>query len=291
MPVKSMTGFGTGSARGGKYRVSAELSSVNRKQLDVTLRLPPQISGTESKIQKLIQDQISRGRITGVIAVEMNSGSGAAVDSKHAEEMLGTLRGLSKKLNLPDDLSAKDLLQIPGCLKFPATAEDHDEIFALTEKAVTSALKKLNTMRVQEGKILEKDFLARLTVLESIRKKIAARAPVIAAMYRKKLFAGLENAGLENLSKDDRVIKEIALFAERSDISEETVRLESHIQQFKKMLRTNEPAGRPLDFLAQEMFREINTVGSKANDLQITEQVVKFKTELERVREQVQNVE
>ena len=292
MAIKSMTGFGSASAHTEGVRVIVELSSVNRKQLDVVVRLPPQLAAMEARVQKIIQEQISRGRISGSVQLESaNGGTMIQIDEKRAAATVEKLRRTAKKLNLTDDLSASMLLQVPGLLKTSSGEQAPDEIFQTMEKALLAALKKLNAMRVREGKALEADFLKRLVLLEAMLAEINVRTPEIVSNYRKKLFQGLEKAGLQNIAADERLIKEIALFAERSDISEEITRLESHIRQFKKMLRSGEPAGRPLDFLAQEFFREINTIGSKANDLKITEQVVAFKTELERIREQIQNVE
>jgi uncharacterized protein (TIGR00255 family) len=292
MAIKSMTGFGSASAHTGGVQATVELSSVNRKQLDVVVRLPSQLAAMEARVQKIIQEQISRGRISGTVQLESaNGGALIEIDQKRAEETVSKLRRVAKKLNLPDDLSASVLLQIPGLLKMQSTDQAPEEVFQTLEKALLAALKKLNVMRVREGKALEADFLKRLALLEVMLAEIQLRAPEMASNVRKKLFQGLEKAGLQNIAADERFIKEIALFAERSDISEEITRLASHIAQFKKMLRGSEPAGRPLDFLAQEFFREINTIGSKANDLKITEQVVAFKTELERIREQIQNVE
>jgi uncharacterized protein (TIGR00255 family) len=287
-----MTGYGAASVRAGELRVTVELSSVNRKQLDVVFRLPPQLAALESRIQKIIQEQISRGRISGTVLLEAaNGGAMIQIDHARAEETVKQLRRTAKKLNLADDLNASVLLQVPGLLKMQSGEQTPEEFFPCLEKALTAALKKLNAMRLREGKALEADFLVRLKLLEQMLTAIQARAPQIAANYRKKLFDGLESAGLKNVATDERIIREIALFGEKSDIAEEITRLESHIAQFKKILRGGEPAGRPLDFLAQEFFREINTIGSKANDLKITEQVVAFKTELERIREQIQNVE
>lgn len=292
MAIKSMTGFGAAAARTEQAQVTVELSSVNRKQLDTVVRLPPQLAAFESRVQKIIQEQISRGRISGNVQLEAaNGGATMQIDLPRAEETVNKLRRAAKKLNLKDDLSASLLLQMPGLLKMQTTEQNPEEIFLTLEKALLAALKKLNAMRLREGKALETDFLKRLALLEVMLEKIKARAPQISSNVRKKLFQGLESAGLKNVAADERIIKEIALFAERSDISEEITRLASHIQQFKKMLRGGDPAGRSLDFLSQELFREINTIGSKANDLKITEQVVAFKTELERIREQIQNVE
>ncbi len=292
MAIKSMTGFGAASARTEDLRITVELSSVNRKQLDAVLRLPPQIAALESRVQKIIQEHISRGRISGNVQLESAAGGALMqIDEKRAAETVGRLRRAAGKLDLADDLSVSVLLQIPGLLKMPSAGQNPEKISQTLDKALIASLKKLNAMRVREGKALETDFLARLKLLEQMLAVIKSRAPEITSGYRKKLFSGLESAGLKNIATDERIVKEIALFAERSDISEEITRLASHIQQFRKILRGSEPAGRPLDFLAQEFFREINTIGSKANDLKITEQVVAFKTELERIREQIQNVE
>jgi uncharacterized protein (TIGR00255 family) len=287
-----MTGFGAASAHAEGVRISVELSSVNRKQLDVVFRLPPPLTALESRVQKIIQEQVSRGRISGNVQVETASGGAMIqIDQPRAEATVQNLRRAAKKLNLTDDLSASMLLQIPGLLKTQSAEQTPEELFQCLEKALNGALKKLNTMRVREGKALEADFLSRLALLGAMLKKIEARAPQISSNVRKKLFQSLENAGLKNVAQDERVIREIALFGEKSDIAEEITRIRSHIAQFKKMLRDKNPSGRSLDFLAQEFFREINTIGSKANDLKITEQVVAFKTELERIREQIQNVE
>ncbi len=292
MPIRSMTGFGAAAAHADGLRVRVELSSVNRKQLDVVFRLPPALAAFESRVQKIIQEKVSRGRISGTVQLEAADGAATAhIDEKRAAATVEKLRRAAKKLDLPDDLSATMLLQIPGLLKMQSVEQSSEEIFQWLEKALSAALKKLNAMRVCEGKALETDFLTRLKLLEQMLEKINARAPQISSNVRKKMFQGLEAAGLKNVAQDERVIREIALFGEKSDIAEEITRIESHIAQFKRMLRDKEPSGRALDFLAQEFFREINTIGSKANDLNITEQVVAFKTELERIREQIQNVE
>ncbi len=289
MPIKSMTGFGTGCARAGGMRVVAELSSVNRKQLEVALRQP---AGYESRVQKIVQDYLTRGRISGSIIVDTPNGMAMVeVDQERARAVVQKLRASAKKLQLEDDLCASTLLEIPEMLKVRSEKHDFEEVFQLVEKALKAALKKLLTMRKREGCALNADLRARLQFLEAMLGQIKELAPGVVVKYREKLFRGLESSGIEILAKDERLLKEIALFGEKSDISEEITRLDSHVAQFKKLLRSTEPAGRALDFLAQEFFREINTIGSKANDFKITEQVMAFKTELERIREQVQNVE
>ena len=295
MALKSMTGFGAGSARADGVSISVELSSVNRKQLEVALRLPPQLIAFELQAQKLVQQSLSRGRVSGTVTLELPAGETAVtVDQKRAEAVVETLRSSAKKLKLSDDLSASMLLRIPNLLEFQ-TLEKNMQAgssgFQTLEKALNAALKKLVAMRTKEGRELADDLKARLNALEEMLQKIIEEAPQVLSKRRKKMFQGLEKLGLENLSTDERVLKEIALFGEKSDITEEITRLTSHIKQFRARLRSAEPVGRELDFLVQEFLREINTVGSKANDLKITQQVVAFKTELERIREQTQNVE
>ena len=292
MAVKSMTGFGEGSARANGVSVAVELSSVNRKQLEVTLRLPPQFVKMEMRLQKIVQAHLSRGRVSGTVQIEAPAGEHSVqLNHPRAEAVIEELRASAKKLNLADDLSASLLLRVPGLLDVQTTELDLEEVFPLLEKALQSALKKLMAMRAREGRALGDDLSARLNALEGMLKEINVLAPSVVSARREKMFQGLEKLGVENLSSDERVLKEIALFGEKSDITEEIIRLESHLKQFRSRLRSAEPVGRELDFLVQEFLREVNTIGSKANDLKITEQVVAFKTELERIREQIQNVE
>ncbi len=292
MALKSMTGFGAGRARADGACISVELSSVNRKQLEVALRLPPALAPFEVQVQRMIQRTLSRGRVSGSVQLDMSAGeTSVKVDQKRAAAVIGKLRSSAKKLKLTDDLSASMLLKIPNLLEIQVAEQKPDELFQTLEKALSAALKKLVTMRAKEGRELADDFKVRLNTLEKTLQEITKRAPQVLSKRRKKMFQGLGKLGLENLSTDERVLKEIALFGEKSDIAEEITRLTSHIKQFRSRLRSADPVGRELDFLVQEFLREINTIGSKANDLEITQQVVAFKTELERIREQVQNIE
>ncbi len=290
--LKSMTGFGAGSARAEGACISLELSSVNRKQLEVALRLPPQLISFEPRLQKIVQQHLSRGRVSGTVQLDLPEGeTSVTVDEKRAAAVIEKLRASAKKLKLEDDLSASMLLRIPNLFEFQTLEKESDDLLQTLEEALTVALEKLVAMRTKEGCELTDDLTARLDALEAMLSEIVTLAPSVVSKRRKKMFQGLEKLGVENLEKDERVLKEIALFGEKSDIAEEITRLASHIKQFRARLRSAEPVGRELDFLVQEFLREINTIGSKANDLEITQQVVAFKTELERIREQVQNVE
>ncbi len=293
MALKSMTGFGEGSAAASGIRVAVELSSVNRKQLDINVSLPRNLITLDAQVQRIIRGEFSRGRVSGIIRVDAGEGAAGsvAVDEFLAAQYVESLRQTAAKLKLNDDLGAESIARLPGVVSIEQNEAAADEAAEVLEAALAKALKGLAKMRTAEGKALEKDLRERIGLLETYTKAIGKLAPTVVVSYREKLFARLEEAGLDDLAGDERIVKEVALFADRCDISEELTRLKSHMAQARELLHSAEPVGRTLDFLCQELFREINTVGSKANEVEITRHVVAFKTELERIREQVQNIE
>jgi uncharacterized protein (TIGR00255 family) len=293
MPLKSMTGYGEGSAAAGGISVTVEISSVNRKQLDINVSLPRNLITLDAQVQRMVRKEYTRGRVSGIVRVEASDGSAGTVkvDTRLAAEYVDGIRKAAKKLKLSDDLTAEAITRLPGVVAVEQESLDANHVSAILDEAMAKALKNLARMRMAEGKAIEKDLRERIGVLEQQIKAIKALAPPVVAAYRKRLIERLEDAGLKNCGGDDRIVKEIALFADRCDISEEITRLKSHLAQARKLLRSGEPVGRTLDFLCQELFREINTTGSKANEVEITREVVTFKTELERIREQVQNIE
>ena len=293
MALKSMTGFGEGAASASGMSVTAEVSSVNRKQLDINVNLPRNLVTLDALVQSKVRAEFSRGRVSGIIRVESADGSSGSVtvDEKLAAQYVKSIRATAKKLKLADDLGAEGLTRLMGVVSIEQDSLDTDQISAVLDQALGKALKGLAKMRSTEGKALEKDLRERISLLDEGMKAISKLSPTVVVAYREKLFQRLEEAGLEDLASDERIVKEVAIFADRCDISEELTRLKSHLDQTRKLLRSSEPVGRTLDFLCQELFREINTVGSKANEVEITRLVVAFKTELERIREQVQNIE
>jgi uncharacterized protein (TIGR00255 family) len=293
MAIKSMTGFGEGAASAGGIRVVVEMSSVNRKQLDVNISLPRNLITLDALVQGLVRQEFSRGRISGMVRVDAADGPGGTVkvDAQLAAQYVEGIRAIAKKLKLPDDLGAETLARLPGLVSVEQDKLDAGHVAEVLDEAMAKALRGLAKMRSAEGKALEKDLRARLSLLEGLMKGIKGLSSHVVKSYREKLFQRLAEAGLEDLAADERMVKEIAIFADRCDISEELTRLKIHLGQARKLLRSTEPVGRTFDFLCQELFREINTVGSKANEVEITRLVVDFKTELERIREQVQNVE
>ena len=290
-----MTGRGVGAAAGRLARVEVELSSVNRKQLDVDVGLPRFLVAQESRVLETVQGRLSRGRVTGEIRVtwaEAAQAAGAKVDLGLARATVGALRAAAKKLGLPDDLQASDLLSLPGLVALEHGKRDLDALWPTVRQALEAALAKLQAMRKKEGAALGRDLRARLGILRKLASEIATRAPAVVAAYRanllKRIAAALPGS---DLAADERLLKEVAFFADKADVAEELVRLDSHFRQADDLLKRGGVVGRALDFLVQEMGREINTIGSKANDAEIARRVVAAKAELERFREQVQNVE
>jgi len=294
MALKSMTGFGRGQANGRGLRVEVELSSINRKQLDIRINFPRNLSALESHVARLIGKSISRGCVTGAISVRSSKTAARGsihVNEEGAEAFVSALRKAAHKLGLKDDLSAQTLLQLPDVVKIVHPEIGAEATWPVVTKAIAKAITSLTAMRKREGLALEKDMRLRLKQLCARVNRIAGRAPKVAANYRKTLLARLKEAGVTMDSRDPELLKKLALFADRCDIAEEITRLNSHMDQAAKLLSKTTPVGRTLDFLAQEMFREIIAIGSKANDTGISRQVIAFKAELERIREQVQNVE
>jgi uncharacterized protein (TIGR00255 family) len=293
--MNSMTGYGRGSATQAGYRVTVELSSVNRKQADIQVSLPRELESLESGVRDEVNRSIARGRVT--VRVSFTASDAATARHVHVNHALARAYArefaqLGAALKLEAPVSLDTILRAPGVLQSTPEATDAEEARPAVELALAQGLKALRRMREREGRHLAKDLRARIGALRTLTQQVARRAPEVSERYRTQLLERIQSAGLNELAVDDeRLLKEVAFFAERSDISEEITRLESHFQQFDDCVASEEPVGRMLDFLAQEMNREVNTIGSKANDSVLSRAVVGMKAELERFREQVQNVE
>jgi uncharacterized protein (TIGR00255 family) len=295
MGLASMTGYGRGEASAHGMKVEVELSSVNRKQFDVRMSLPRTLSALESRMYALVHDKVSRGFITGSVKFSLSGSSlqkSVSLDTDLAKVYVRKIRGAAKNLGVELDLTAESLLRLPGVVRQESVPESTAEMWPLTRKALGAAVTRLVEMRKMEGKALQSDLKKKFAKVKCKLAAISRLAPRVTRNYRNLLTKRLRKAGLETQHSEQRIAVEIALFADKSDIGEEIVRLESHFSQAVGLLAApREPVGRALDFLCQEMFREINTIGSKANDVAISGLVVEFKTLLECIREQVQNVE
>lgn len=288
-----MTGFGRGSAATDAWHATVEISSVNRKQAEVVVQAPRELSELEGRIRKAVLAIVSRGRIQVSINLERAQGSTSAIqiDATLAQAFHNAFIELGKTVGHPLLPTASDYLRQPGIINLGSGEIDAEQAWQAIEPALADALTSLAAMRKTEGDHLNEDFLARLGTLGSFAAKIAADAPARLIRQRELLAKRLRDAGLDLDPADERVLKELALFADRCDVSEELTRLDSHFSKFREYLQAAEPPGRALDFLCQELFREFNTIGSKANDAGIAQVIVEAKTELEKIREQVQNVE
>lgn len=288
----SMTGFGRGVCEQDGCRITVRITTVNRKGLDIRFRLPRELAELEPQLRETVAAALSRGAITVTVDADLGPLGGALyLDAGRLRGLVDQLKTLQLQLQLPGELALRDLLTIPD-LFAPGNAADQSETaLPLARRALGDALGALAAMRAREGEALAADLLRRLETLVDLLQQIRRRAPDVVTEYRQRLQARIAELadGLE--LDDDRLAREVALFADRSDVTEECIRLDSHLQQLRDLLQADGAVGRKLDFLLQEHFREINTIGSKAADAAVARLVVDFKTELERIREQVQNVE
>ena len=292
--MKSMTGYGRGECAQDGFKVTVELSSVNRKQSEIALNLPRELEVLESRVRDAVNRKIARGRVTARITLHAAEGATGRdrVNMALATEYARDFRELAKTLNLAGELTLDSLLRAPGVLESHSGETDAEAVWPAVETALGQALEALVKMRECEGQHLATDLHQRIASVARSVKTVQTHAPVVQARYREQLVERIRAAGVEAATaSDERVLKELVFFADRSDITEELTRLQSHFQQFDDCLKSGEPVGRTLDFLSQEMNREINTLGAKANSSEISREVVGLKTELEKFREQVQNVE
>ncbi len=288
-----MTGFGRAEHATSTLAARVEASSVNRKQSEIVVQLPRCYAELEAKIRKLALAKLSRGRISISIQIEQPEGATSPIhlNAQRARALETAFTELSTAIDRPVQPSSADFLRTPEILSFDQEQASAEEAMAAVLPAVTEALDHMIAMRASEGKHLHDDTKSRLHILEELTKEISTHAPSVVQRYREQLHRRLNESGLDIDLADDRLLKEIGLFADRCDISEEITRLHSHFEKFHEYLAKDEPIGRPLDFLCQELNREFNTIGSKANDATLAQHIVNAKTELEKIREQVQNVE
>src|ERR1043166_308480 len=290
--MRSMTGYGRAETDHAGTKFSVELNSVNRKQSDVVINLPRDLAELEPRIRQTINENISRGRTSATVTLHGADGvRNLALNTELARSYHEAMRTLQKELDAPGEITISTILQAPGVMRSPEEAVNAEESWPAIERELRSALADLIKMREREGKHLAKDLIHRLKAIRKKLKEVRALHPDTVKRYRAALLDRIQKAGLPIASDDERLLKEITFFADRADVSEELTRLESHLAQFAHHLRSKDTVGRTLEFITQEIFRELNTLGAKANDAAISQRVIACKAELEKVREQVQNLE
>ena len=288
-----MTGYGRGETDHDGTKFTVELNSVNRKQSDVVVNLPRDLIELEPRIRQTINENISRGRTNATVSLHSGSNGARqlALNTELARSYHDAMRSLQKALNAPGEITIATILQAPGVMRFPEEALNPEDTWPAVERALRAALADLIKMREREGKHLGRDLIHRLKAIRKKLKEVRTLHPDVVKRYRTALLDRIQKAGLPLPNEDERVLKEITFFADRADVSEELTRLESHLAQFAHHLRSKEPVGRTLECITQEIFRELNTLGAKANDAAISQRVIGCKAELEKIREQIQNLE
>ncbi len=292
--LKSMTGFGRGESRNTDYNFNVEIKTVNHRYNDIIIRMPKHLNYLEEQLKSIIKSKINRGRVEVYIELEYSNESNIdiRIDMPLAKSYKSQLDSMMEELNIEDKVKLIHMLMFPEIIRKEKKEIEEDVLWQSLETALEIALDNVVNMRIKEGAILKKDMENQISKIEEDLLKIEERAPIVVIEYRDKL----ENRIAELLDgkikvDEDRLNYEIAFFADKSDINEEVVRLKSHSNQFLDSLNESESVGRRLDFILQEMNREINTIGSKSDDLTISNCVVNIKSKLEKIREQVQNVE
>lgn len=290
----SMTGYGRGEYESDLYKFKIEIKSVNHRYIDINVKIPRQTSYLEETIKKKIKGQLFRGKIDMYISLEYLSESqiDIKIDNELANSYYNALEELICYLNLEDNISLNNILNIPEIVKTKKRDLDEDSIWEVLNNALNIALENILSMKKEEGLELKKDILIKLDTIEAYIKNIEERSPEVVIEYKKKLNDRIsELIDNDTILDKERLNNEVVFFADKASIDEELVRLKSHIKQLKLILEEENSIGRKLDFLIQEFNREINTIGSKSGDILITTYVVELKSEVEKIREQVQNIE
>lgn len=291
--IKSMTGFGRCELSEGERKVTVEIKTVNHRYLDVAMKMPKKLNFFDSAIRTVLKEYLQRGKVDVFVTYEDLSESNVSLvyNQKVAEQYVEYFHRMEEQFGLENDMKVSVLARCPEVLVMEEQQEDEEEIWLLLEKAVRGACEKVVETRVREGEALKKDLLAKLDEMRKMAAFIEDRSPQIMAEYRQKLEAKVQDLLSDAQTDEGRIAMEVTLFADKICVDEEIVRLRSHVEATKEALEAGGSIGRKLDFIAQEMNREANTTLSKANDLEISNCAIDLKTEIEKVREQIQNIE
>ena len=291
--LKSMTGYGRCEHIIGSKQITAEIKSVNHRFSDYNIKVPRQYGFLEDKVRERASRDIARGKVDIYISIE-NCGESdkiVTVNKELASNYVSILSELSEEFGIDNDVTVSTIASFGDIFRSEIKRDDEEEIWSLTEGVLAEALDSFVAMRKREGGRIEEDLRARINYMKSLVERIDERSPQIVEEYKNRLYSKIKEI-LDGAELDDsRILTEVAIFADKVAVNEETVRLSSHYDEFFTIMDSNEPAGRKLDFLIQEINREVNTIGSKVSDLEATKIVVELKGEIEKLREQIQNIE
>lgn len=291
--LRSMTGFGREHIMFEGREILVEIKSVNSRYYEFSSKLPRAYGYIDEKLKALLANKISRGKVEVSVSIFNQVGTDAEIEVNEAlaRQYVDALRGVSETLSLRDDLSLTSIMRFSDIFTVKKTIEDEEVIWGQVKQVASVALDKFISMRETEGARMHDDIASRLQFIEDTVTKIESQSPETTKAYRERLFAKIK-AVVEDRNIDEaRVLTEAAIFSEKTAVDEETVRLRSHLSQYRSLIEQDVPVGRKLDFLTQELNREVNTIGSKCQDLEITKMVVDLKSEIEKIREQIQNIE
>lgn len=291
--LKSMTGYGRSEAVVGSKKITVEIKSVNHRFSDYNIKIPRQYSYLEEHVRKMISESVSRGKIDVYINIETQGEADKiiTVNKELAGNYISAMRELCTEYGLKDDLTLSSLISFSDIFSSELKRDDEDELWKNVSSVIQPALEAFISMREREGSRIEEDLVARVEYMAGLVREIDKRSPETVKEYQEKLYAKIHELLGEQSIDESRILTETAIFADKVAVNEETVRLFSHFDEFKEIINSGDPAGRRLDFLIQEINREVNTIGSKASDLDIAKTVVTLKGEVEKLREQVQNIE
>lgn len=291
--IKSMTGFGRGNAVLNGRDITVEIKAVNHRYYELTCKLPRSMNYCEERLKTLLNGRITRGKTE--LSVQIQSvgevSEQIAVNKDIVRQYIEALRDIKDELGLLDDLTLSNVMRIPDAFTVVKAETDEEQLWEDLKTVTEQALSNFITMRENEGNRMKADLLSRLSAIEKWVDIVDERSPKIVEDYRKRLYDRMTEVLQGKEIDESRILLEAGIFADKTAVSEETVRLRSHIAQFREMLESGEPVGRKLDFLVQEMNRETNTIGSKVQDIEVTKIVVDQKSEIEKIREQIQNIE
>lgn len=288
-----MTGFGRCLESVDGKTIIVEIKSVNHRYYEFTSRVPRSCGYLDEKLKSFIQGKVSRGKIDVGVSIQSDgvSDEKIKVNSEVAKGYITALRSANEELGLEDDLTLSRIMRLPDIFDVKKIEEDEETVWNEVKSVAEKALERFIAMREAEGEKMREDILSRLDYITELVEKIEKKSPETTEKYRKKLFDKISEVLKDTNVDEQRILTEAAIFSEKTAVDEETVRLRSHINQCREMLSMNEAVGRKLDFLIQEFNREANTIGSKCQDIEITKVVVDLKSEIEKIREQVQNIE
>lgn len=291
--MKSMTGYGRHIATFGGTELTVEIKSVNNRYLETSVKLPRAYMFLEDKIKKTVQEYVSRGKADVFLTFRRIEGSDkkVSVDTALAGEYLSALTSASESLSLRNDISVSTLFRIPDVFTVLEEKEDEEALWNFVSETLKEALVRYNEMRETEGEKLKKDILSRLEFIENTADEIEKENKETVNAYRERLYEKIKAVLSDRTIDDARVLQEVAIFSDKVCVNEEVIRLHSHSSQFRSIMESAEPVGKKLDFLTQELNREANTTGSKCQDARVTEKVIALKSEIEKIREQIQNIE